>query len=176
MAQDCRDHLGRSAERIGDGVGVGGERVRGRVVQEQAGRQEPGGDIDAGAARGAQGLHGLPDPRVGRGRVGHANVRHLIRRVLALNVAGAGVLLTLVVVAARADGADRDPVPHGLVLTGIVVTVSVTAVALGLARRIEQDPGDPEGSDDTHSPDGHPSKGPSLGSGPTTADPPGGGR
>ena len=64
--------------------------------------------------------------------------RDLIRRVLALNVAGSGVLLLLVVVAARSDPDTPDPVPHALALTGIVVTVSVTAVALGLVRRIEQ--------------------------------------
>lgn len=64
--------------------------------------------------------------------------RDLIRQVLALNVAGSGVLLLLVVVAGRSDPDAPDPVPHALVLTGIVVAVSVTAVALGLARRIEQ--------------------------------------
>jgi multicomponent Na+:H+ antiporter subunit C len=61
----------------------------------------------------------------------------LVRRVLGFNVAGAGVLLVLGTVAARSDPASPDPVPHALVLTGIVVTVSVTAVALGLVRRIE---------------------------------------
>jgi multicomponent Na+:H+ antiporter subunit C len=76
--------------------------------------------------------------------------RDLVRRVIALNVAGSGVLLVLVVVAARSDPDDPDPVPHALVLTGIVVTVAVTAVALGLVRRIELDreqdaAGDPDG-------------------------------
>jgi multicomponent Na+:H+ antiporter subunit C len=61
----------------------------------------------------------------------------LVRQVLALNVASAGVLLVLVTVAARSDPDRPDPVPHALVLTGIVVTVSVTAVALGLVRRVE---------------------------------------
>lgn len=60
----------------------------------------------------------------------------LVRRVLGFNVAGGGVLLVLGSVAAR--GEAPDPVPQALVLTGIVVTVSVTAVALGLVRRIEQ--------------------------------------
>lgn len=60
----------------------------------------------------------------------------LIRRVLGVNVAGSGVLLVLGSIAARGQG--TDPVPQALVLTGIVVTVSVTAVALGLVRRIEQ--------------------------------------
>jgi multicomponent Na+:H+ antiporter subunit C len=63
--------------------------------------------------------------------------RDLVRRVVALNIAGSGVLLAFVVVAARSDPDSPDPVPHALVLTGIVVTVAVTAVALGLVRRIE---------------------------------------
>ena len=70
----------------------------------------------------------------------------LVRRVVGLNVAGSGVLLLLVVVAARSDPGRPDPVPHGLVLTGIVVTVSVTAVALGLVRRLEQGGDDEDGA------------------------------
>lgn len=60
----------------------------------------------------------------------------LVRRVLGVNVGGSGVLLVLGSLAARHD--PPDPVPQALVLTGIVVTVSVTAVALALLRRIEQ--------------------------------------
>ena len=60
---------------------------------------------------------------------------HLLRRLLALNVTGGGVFLLLVAVAARGGGAP-DPVPHAMVLTGIVVAVSVTAFALALVRRI----------------------------------------
>jgi multicomponent Na+:H+ antiporter subunit C len=74
----------------------------------------------------------------------------LIRRVLALNVAGAGVLMVLVVVAARSDPETPDPVPHALVLTGIVITVAVTAIALGLVRRVEAleaPPPPPDGPD-----------------------------
>lgn len=63
--------------------------------------------------------------------------RDLVRQVVALNVAGSGVLLAFVVVAARSDPDTPDPVPHALVLTGIVVTVAVTALALGLVRRVE---------------------------------------
>lgn len=61
----------------------------------------------------------------------------LIRRVVALNVSSAGVLMVLVALAYRADPDEPDPVLHALVLTGIVITVSVTALALGLVRRIE---------------------------------------
>ena len=52
-----------------------------------------------------------------------------VRRILALNVMGVGVFKVLV---ATAYGAPPDPVPHAMVLTGIVVAVSATAFALGL--------------------------------------------
>lgn len=60
----------------------------------------------------------------------------LIRRVLAINVMGAGVFMLLVAVAYRGPGLPPDPVPHALVLTGIVVAVSATALALALIRRL----------------------------------------
>lgn len=60
--------------------------------------------------------------------------RHLLRKILALNVLGSGVFLLLVAQARR--GELPDPVPHAMVLTGIVVAVSATALALSLARRI----------------------------------------
>ena len=47
---------------------------------------------------------------------------HLVKKILALNI----------------SGAVTDPVPHAMVLTGIVVAVSATAVALGLACRIQE--------------------------------------
>jgi multicomponent Na+:H+ antiporter subunit C len=60
----------------------------------------------------------------------------LLRRVLAINVMGAGVFMMLIAVAYRGLGVPPDPVPHALVLTGIVVAVSATALALALARRL----------------------------------------
>ncbi|MGB3480759.1 MAG: NADH-quinone oxidoreductase subunit K [Mycobacterium sp.] len=56
-----------------------------------------------------------------------------VRRVVALNFAGAGVFVILIALAARTD--PPDPVLHALVLTGIVITVAVTGIALVLARR-----------------------------------------
>lgn len=58
-----------------------------------------------------------------------------LRKVLGLNVAGSGVFLFLVALAQRGSG-PPDPVPHAMVLTGIVVAVSATALALALIRRI----------------------------------------
>jgi multicomponent Na+:H+ antiporter subunit C len=63
---------------------------------------------------------------------------HLVKKILALNVSGAGVFLFLVAFADRTSGPLPDPVPHAMVLTGIVVAVSATAVALVLACRIQQ--------------------------------------
>jgi multicomponent Na+:H+ antiporter subunit C len=65
----------------------------------------------------------------------------LLQRIVAINVMGAGVFLLLIAVAYRGSGLASDPVPHALVLTGIVVAVSATALALALARRLhaEQD-------------------------------------
>lgn len=63
---------------------------------------------------------------------------HLVKKILALNISGAGVFLFLVAVADQTPGAAPDPVPHAMVLTGIVVAVSATAVALALACRIQE--------------------------------------
>ena len=63
----------------------------------------------------------------------------LLRKVLALNVMGSGVFLLLIAAAYRGPDAAPDPVPHALVLTGIVVAVSATALALALGRRLRRD-------------------------------------
>ena len=60
----------------------------------------------------------------------------LLRRVLAINVMGAGVFMLLIAVAYRGPGQSPDSLPHALVLTGIVVAVSATALALALAHRL----------------------------------------
>ncbi|MCL4846842.1 MAG: cation:proton antiporter subunit C [Acidobacteria bacterium] len=63
---------------------------------------------------------------------------HLLRKILGLNVSGGGVFLVLVAIAHRGPGAAPDPVPHAMVLTGIVVAVCGTAVALVLAGRVHR--------------------------------------
>jgi multicomponent Na+:H+ antiporter subunit C len=60
----------------------------------------------------------------------------LLRRILALNIMGSGIFLLLVALAGRNSAAGPDPVPHAMVLTGIVVAVSTTALALAIARRL----------------------------------------
>lgn len=66
--------------------------------------------------------------------------RDLIGRVIGLNIASGGVLMVLLTVAVRSGPTVPDALPHAMVLTGIVITVSVTALAVVLIRRIESDP------------------------------------
>ena len=65
-------------------------------------------------------------------------IEHPLRKILSINIAGGGVFLVLVALARRAPNGLPDPVPHAMVLTGIVVTVSATGVALALARLIRE--------------------------------------
>jgi multicomponent Na+:H+ antiporter subunit C len=69
--------------------------------------------------------------------------RHVLRRLLGLNVLGSGVFMMLVALASRsvAVAGHPDPVPHAMVLTGIVVAVSATALALALLRRMHRHDG-----------------------------------
>ena len=73
-----------------------------------------------------------------RARIVHA---HLVRKAIALNVTGAGVFLVLIALAARTPGPIPDPVPHAMVLTGIVVSVCATALLLALAERLRDETG-----------------------------------
>ena len=59
-----------------------------------------------------------------------------LRRMLALKLCSVGAGFLLVVGAWREPPDMPDPVPHALVITGIVVMISATAVALALIRRL----------------------------------------
>jgi multicomponent Na+:H+ antiporter subunit C len=76
----------------------------------------------AGAALFAIGLAGL------------LALPHLLRKILAFNILGSGAFLILVGLGQR-DGV-ADPVPQAMVLTGIVVAIAATALALALARQL----------------------------------------
>ncbi len=67
------------------------------------------------------------------GLAGMVAQRHLLRILLAFNLAGSGVFLVLVGLAQHRNG--TDPVVQALVLTGIVVAIAATALALVLIRR-----------------------------------------
>lgn len=61
---------------------------------------------------------------------------HLLHKILALNVMGNGVFLVLVALANRTGETQPDAVPHAMVITGIVVAVSTTALALTLMLKL----------------------------------------
>jgi len=65
---------------------------------------------------------------------------HLLRKILAVNVMGNAVFLFLVALG-RVSPERINPIPHAMVLTGIVITVSATAFALALARRLHREAG-----------------------------------
>lgn len=76
----------------------------------------------AGAALFAIGLAGL------------LLLPQLLRKILAFNILGSGAFLVLVGLGQRGGG--TDPVPQAMVLTGIVVAIAATALALALARQL----------------------------------------
>jgi multicomponent Na+:H+ antiporter subunit C len=62
----------------------------------------------------------------------------LLRKILGFNVLGSGVFLLFGIIARRgaAAGFPADPVPQALVITGIVVAFSATAIAVALLVRL----------------------------------------
>jgi multicomponent Na+:H+ antiporter subunit C len=66
-----------------------------------------------------------------------------LRKILAFNLLGSGVFLLFGVVARRgaAAGIGGDPVPQALVITGIVVAFSATALAVALLLRLLHETG-----------------------------------
>ncbi|MDH2348929.1 NADH-quinone oxidoreductase subunit K [Bradyrhizobium sp. SSUT77] len=88
------------------------------------------------AAVAGLGLYGLiTDPRP-------------LRKILAFNLLGSGVFLLFGVVGRRgaAAGMGNGPVPQALVITGIVVAFSATALAIALLLRLFQTTAVPEPS------------------------------
>lgn len=67
------------------------------------------------------------------GMYGFVARTELIHRLIATNIMSSAVFLLLVRVAVRGDAAP-DPIPHAMVLTGIVIAISLTAFALVLVR------------------------------------------
>ena len=62
---------------------------------------------------------------------------HVFRKILAANIMAVSVFLFLITLAQRHPD-HPDPVPHAMVLTGIVVSVSATAFGLSLLRRLNR--------------------------------------
>ena len=80
---------------------------------------------------------------VGLGLFGLITNPEILRKIVAFNVLGSGVFLLFGVIARRgaAAGLGADPVPQALVITGIVVAFSATAMAVALLVRSQQGDG-----------------------------------
>ena len=66
-----------------------------------------------------------------------------LRKILAFNLVGGGVFLLFGAVARRGApaGFRGDPVPHALIITGIVVAFAATALAIALLLRLFREAG-----------------------------------
>jgi multicomponent Na+:H+ antiporter subunit C len=75
---------------------------------------------------------------VGYGLYAVAMQAQALRRILGFNLMGAGIFLLYGAAARRgaAAGFAGDPVPHALIITGVVVAFSATALAVALVLRI----------------------------------------
>jgi multicomponent Na+:H+ antiporter subunit C len=67
-----------------------------------------------------------------------------LRKLLAFNLLSGGVFLLFGIIARRgaAAGFGGDPVPHAMVITGIVVAFAATALAIAIMLRLLQDTGE----------------------------------
>lgn len=66
-----------------------------------------------------------------------------LRKIIAFNVVGSGVFLLFGVIARRgaAAGLGGDPVPQALLITGIVVAFSASALAVSVLLRLHEETG-----------------------------------
>lgn len=71
---------------------------------------------------------------VGLGLYGTIARRHLMRRLIGFNVVGSGLFLVFGATGYRPD-LGLDPVPQALIITGIVVALSATALVAALIAR-----------------------------------------
>jgi len=78
---------------------------------------------------------------IGIGLYGFLTRRHLLRRVLAFNVIGSGIFIVFGAAGYRDPGQGADPVPQALIITGIVVAISLTALAAALVARQAEEAG-----------------------------------
>lgn len=76
---------------------------------------------------------------VGLGLYGFITHPTPLRKILSFNILGGGIFLLLGVIAQRgaAAGLAGDPVPQALVITGIVVAFSATALGVALTLRLK---------------------------------------
>ena len=80
---------------------------------------------------------------IGIGLYGLIVDAHPLRKILALNVIASGVFVLFGAIAFRGAGAglNADPVPQALLITGIVVAFSATALAVAVLLRLFEETG-----------------------------------
>jgi multicomponent Na+:H+ antiporter subunit C len=80
---------------------------------------------------------------VGLGLYGLITNPSPLRKILSFNILGGGVFMLFGVIARRGAAASLggDPVPQALVITGIVVAFSATALAVALLLRLYKETG-----------------------------------
>ena len=100
---------------------------------------------------------------VGIGLYGLVASPQPLRKILAFNVVGSGVFLLFGAIARRggALGMGGDPVPQALLITGIVVAFSATALAVTVLLRVHEATGSTTLASDAAAP--KPDTGPGAG-------------
>lgn len=80
---------------------------------------------------------------IGLGIYGLLVLAHPLRKLLGFNLLGSGVFLMFGIVARKgaAAGFAADPIPQAMVITGIVVAFSATALAVALLLRLYETSG-----------------------------------
>ena len=75
---------------------------------------------------------------IGLGIYGLLVLAHPLRKLVAFNLLGSGVFLMFGILARKgaAAGFAADPIPQAMVITGIVVAFSATALAVALLLRL----------------------------------------
>jgi multicomponent Na+:H+ antiporter subunit C len=93
---------------------------------------------------------------IGIGAFGLVARAHLLRRLVAFNVIGSGVFLMFGALGNRDPAGVADPVPQAFVITGIVVALAATALAVSLIVRLFEETGRATlpGEDKADGPDG----------------------
>ncbi len=71
---------------------------------------------------------------IGIGLFGSVASTHIIKKLIAINIMGLGIFMIFLSTARH--GMITDPIPHAVVLTGIVVAIAGTSLCLWLALKI----------------------------------------
>jgi len=79
---------------------------------------------------------------IGIGLYGLIAGTSLLRRILGFNLLGSAIFLFFGSISALGGGGIADPVPQAMIITGIVVAIATTALALALIIRLYEETGE----------------------------------